>query len=370
MNFLLSGYYGFGNAGDEAVLAAILDQVGDLAPGGAHFVVTAGDPAVTVALHGHHVHNNRPHRVDAVPRQHPRQLARAIKACDVFISGGGSLLQDVTSLRNIVYYTTLIRFARLSHKPVMIYAQGIGPLIRPLSQKLARAAVQSARAISVRDEDSKRLLQRIGVRRNIEVTADPVWALTPAASASRDGETNADAAPGNPATWGISLRPWPGYEYDPRHSSVIAAGLRRARETGGARFRFLPMQWSSDRDIIGGLYEAGRDELVDTSGLHPRAIMAECGRCDVMIAMRLHALIFAAAQRVPCVAINYDPKVEALAHLIGAPLLQDLSASELAKLPDAVRAARPIPTARLDELQRAARRNAELAVGLARGGRL
>jgi polysaccharide pyruvyl transferase CsaB len=362
MNFLLSGYYGFGNAGDEAVLAAILDHLGERAPDGSRFVVTAGDPAATRALHG-----KRSHRVDAVPRQHPRQLVQAIRLCDVFISGGGSLLQDVTSLRNIVYYTSLIRFARFSRKPVMIYAQGIGPLIRPLSQKLARAAVQSARAITVRDEDSKRLLQRIGVRRNIEVTADPVWALAPADSPMHDERIGIGAIKGNPMTWGISLRPWPGYEYNPEHSHTIADGLRRAREAGDARFRFLPMQWSTDRDILDGLYEAGHDELVNTSGLHPRHIMAECGRCDVMIAMRLHALIFAAAQGVPCVAINYDPKVEALAHLMGAPLLQDLSASELAKLPNSVQSAQPMPAERLDALQHAARRNAELAVGLARG---
>ena len=61
-----------------------------------------------------------------------------MKTCDAFISGGGSLLQDVTSLRNIVYYTGLIRMAGVAKKPAMIYAQGIGPLKKPLSQKLTR----------------------------------------------------------------------------------------------------------------------------------------------------------------------------------------------------------------------------------------
>jgi polysaccharide pyruvyl transferase CsaB len=154
MHFFLSGYYGYGNAGDEAVLAAILEALQAQKPG-AQFTIASGDPAATKARFG------TEYSLDAVPRQGPRQLAAAIKRCDVFISGGGSLLQDVTSLRNIVYYTSLMRFARLSRKPVAVYAQGIGPLLRPLSQKLARAAVQSARVITVRDEDSKTLLQRI-----------------------------------------------------------------------------------------------------------------------------------------------------------------------------------------------------------------
>jgi polysaccharide pyruvyl transferase CsaB len=351
MHFFLSGYYGYGNAGDEAVLAAILEALRAQKPT-ALFTVASGDAAATKARFGSE------YSLQAVPRQGPRELAAAIKSCDVFISGGGSLLQDVTSLRNIVYYTALMRFARLSRKPVAVYAQGIGPLLRPLSQKLARAAVQSARVITVRDEDSKALLQRIGVRRNIEVTADPVWNLTPASdevTSTRNGFAK---------TFALSLRPWPGYEFDPANSSTIRDGLRALKQKCGARMRFVPMQASSDSSI-GELLREGNDDNVDTTNLHPRAIMAACGNCDVMIAMRLHALIFAAAQGVPCVAVNYDPKVAALAKLIGAPLLQDLSESELARLPEAVQTAQPMTSERLRQLQSSARRSAELVSQLA-----
>jgi polysaccharide pyruvyl transferase CsaB len=351
MHFFLSGYYGYGNAGDEAVLAAILEALQAQKPD-ARFTIASGDPAATKARFGNE------YSLDAVPRQGPRELAGAIKRCDVFISGGGSLLQDVTSLRNIVYYTSLMRFARLSRKPVAVYAQGIGPLLRPLSQKLARAAVQSARVITVRDEESKALLQRIGVRRNIEVTADPVWNLTPASSAV------ASTRSGNGKTFALSLRPWPGYEFDPAKSGTIRNGLRALKDANGAHLRFVPMQASTDASIGEWLRE-GNDETIDTADLHPRAIMASCGNCDVMIAMRLHALIFAAAQGVPCVAVNYDPKVEAMAKIIGAPLLQDLSESELARLPEAVQTAQPLSRERLEQLQSSARRSPEMVCQLA-----
>ena len=132
MNFLLSGYYGFGNAGDEAVLAAILQSI--LAQqASARFTVTSGNPRQTVQCF-----NSAGTPVSAIPRQEPRALLRALRGCDAFISGGGSLLQDVTSLRNVVYYTALIRFAQVLRKPVMIYAQGVGPLRRPIAQRLAR----------------------------------------------------------------------------------------------------------------------------------------------------------------------------------------------------------------------------------------
>src|SRR5947208_2546495 len=119
MNILISGYYGFRNGGDEGVLAAILDHLEARLPAATVYTVTSGDAEYTERLHG-----TEKRRVRAIPRQSPGPLLQAIRACDLFISGGGSLLQDATSLRNVVYYSTLIRLARMFEKPVMIYGQG------------------------------------------------------------------------------------------------------------------------------------------------------------------------------------------------------------------------------------------------------
>lgn len=359
MNFLLSGYYGYANAGDEAVLAAILEALAPRVASGSRFVVTAGDPARTVELH-----NAPQHEVDAIPRQAPRALLGAMRACDVFISGGGSLVQDVTSLRNVVYYTGLMRLARLSRKPFMIYAQGVGPLHKPLSQKLARVAMQGARVITVRDPESKALLQRIGVRREIEVTADPVWAL----NCEAEGEQGSEEPK---PVWCASLRSWLHGEDKSRAEAATFQTLCHAARAAGAQIRFLPMQPPNDGPVIEANYkqfaDVGQDTIIDTLNLHPRAIMAAAGRCQIMIAMRLHALIFAAAQGVSCVAINYDPKVAALAQLIGAPLLNSedfLTSDAKARLAAAVAAAKPPDANVLRELKVKALRNADLAAGL------
>lgn len=342
MNFFLSGYYGYSNAGDEAVLASILEALAGQKPD-ATFTVTSGDPAGTEARYGRQ-------GVRAIGRQSPRGLAQGIRACDVFISGGGSLLQDVTSLRNAVYYTGLLRLARLSRKPTMIYAQGIGPLLRPLSRKLTRIAATHARAVTVRDKDSAQLLRRIGVRRPVEVTADPVWALTP-------DYVDPTIIRG---VWLAGLRSWEGEGFDLASPQTIE---NWHAATDSKIVRYIPMQPHADGPVMKPYLVAG-DELVDTANLHPRAIMARCGAGEAMIAMRLHALIFAAAQGVPCVAINYDPKVQALAEIIGAPLLENLSRDELARLPEAVAAAQPMSPGHRDELKAAALRNAEIAARL------
>lgn len=349
MRFLLSGYYGYDNAGDEAVLAAILAHINAQAPG-SEFVATSGAPQTTAKLHA-----GADYGLRCVGRDDFAGLWREIKQCDVFISGGGSLLQDVTSLRNIVYYTGLMRLAQLARKPVMVYAQGIGPLKRPLSQKLTRIALQhkNTRIIAVRDPDSKALLEKIGVRKNIEVTADPVWALPPRGSATRPRQ-------GSSPLWMVSLRTWLNAGV-PDAEAALLASIREAAKAQNATLQFLAMQPERDRALMESLGVAPQ-EILDTANRHPSEIMALTGACDLMIAMRLHALIFAAAQGVPCIAVSYDPKVTSLANLIGAPVVVNASPGELAKLHTARVA--PPQAATIEELQNKARRNATLALGI------
>ncbi len=354
MRFLLSGYYGYQNAGDEAVLAAITQQIGALAPG-AQFVATSGAPAQTSAQ----LIANGEYSLRGVARDDFKNLWCEMKACDVFISGGGSLLQDVTSLRNIMYYTGLLRMAGIAKKPAMIYAQGIGPLKKPFSQKLTRIALnhKNTRVIAVRDPESKALLQKIGVRKNIEITADPVWALEPSGQKAATKSAN--------PLWCVSLRSWLDAS-TPNAEDALLKSIRAAAAKENATLQFLAMQPERDGALMESL-GVQKNEILETQDRTPSEIMALAGRCDLMIAMRLHALIFAAAQGVPCVAVSYDPKVSALAKLIGAPVVANASETELAKLQSAASAAPP-STSGVAELQVKARRNAELAVGLAKAG--
>lgn len=305
----------------------------------AQFVATSGDPELTRSIHG----------CEAIGRQSPKEILANIRACDLFISGGGSLIQDVTSLRNVVYYTGLIRMARMARKPVMIYAQGVGPLRKPISQKLARGAFQSANLITVRDPDSKALLEKIGVKKPVEVTADPVWDLPPRI----DEEVNEPR-------WIVALRSWPGAEVGSLRRLVDE--VRATAGTCGMRLRFLPMQPGPDHEILHGLASFG--EVLQVGKEHPSLTLGRAGQARLMLAMRLHALIFAASQGVPIVAVNYDPKVASLAKLLGAPLIQDPSEASLAKLPEAIAAARKPDPALIEQFKLKARRNAELAVGL------
>src|SRR5207302_4347621 len=111
-------------------------------------------------------------------RTRPREVVTALRESDLLLSGGGSLLQDRTSLRSLLYYLGVIRLAIGMRRRFMVFAQGIGPLLRPAARRLTSSLLARACAISVRDAASQSLLQSLpGAKRlpAIEVTADPAF---------------------------------------------------------------------------------------------------------------------------------------------------------------------------------------------------
>lgn len=163
MRVLLSGYYGFDNAGDDAVLFAIIQALREVLPD-IEITVLSNQPEKTAEQFG----------VRAVDRWSKGGLLKAVKNCDVLISGGGSLLQDVTSKNGILYYLGIIKLAQVLRKKVMIYAQGIGPIAEPRNRSLTAKILNRVQVITVRDLDSRNALMEMGVYREVLVCVDPV----------------------------------------------------------------------------------------------------------------------------------------------------------------------------------------------------
>jgi len=309
-HLVLSGYYGFGNAGDEAILCSIIDLLREAAREAGEelrFTVLSADPAAT---------SDRLN-VQAVGRTDLRRIIGAMRRADAFLSGGGGLLQDVTGYRlSVVYYLGLVLLARLLGLPAILYAQGIGPLTRPFNRLLVRLLVNRATFVSVRDEGSLRELQQLGVTRPpVTVTADPVFALAAAASPKVDAVLG-KLAPGV-VRIGISVRPWPP---GGRYLAEIAAAADRLAGEMPAQLVLIPMYPSKDLPAcreLAGLLRA--EPVILEDELCPQELLAVFEHLDLVLAMRLHALVFAAKAGLPMVGIGYDPKVEALLLRLGLP---------------------------------------------------
>jgi polysaccharide pyruvyl transferase CsaB len=304
---VISGYYGFRNSGDEAVLQSILNalQKQSQALGiSIEPIVLSIDPEWTSATYG----------VKSVHRMKLVEVRQAIYESAGLISGGGSLLQDVTGSKSIPYYLGIIKLAQWMGRPTFIYAQGIGPVNRKLFHPLIKSVFRKCTYISVRDEQSRELLLSMGLeQKNIEVVPDPVMGLSLPEDA--DASTQSSELSNSLPVIGISVRYW---ELDRRELEALTQGLIKANREIPLHLRFLPFHIPSDNEasryvmekLKGSITEHGGQVSICEDAIHPQQMLREVGQCDVLIGMRLHSLIYAAGRRVPLIGISYDPKID------------------------------------------------------------
>lgn len=312
---VISGYYGFHNSGDEAILYAMLMALGEAVPG-LEVTVFSKDPAYTA----------REFNVCSISRDNPLLVFNTIKQSDLLISGGGGLLQDITGPKSIIYYLGVVAMARLLGKPVFFYAQGIGPINTALGKALTGLIANHVNAITVRDPDSRDELKALGVTRpELTVTADPVLGLAPSVIDVKKGRKILSllGVDGRPVV-GVSVRPWKGLEGYKRAIAKVADDL--AGE--GWQVLLIPMHSPGDLETcreVAALM-GGRAILFDRHTDY-MSLLAVTAGLDLAIGMRLHFLIFSVLSGVPVVGVPYDPKVNSF--LQSAGLYLGLSAERL-----------------------------------------
>ncbi len=344
---LLGGYFGFGNVGDEAILCATVQGLRARLDDIEICVLSAG-PAETAQAYN----------VEAADRWRLRDVWREMRRADLFVLGSGSLIQDVTSRLSPAYYLGLLSLARLSGTPYVAHAQGVGPLRSGPYRRWTRRALRRARSVTARDAISARTLREIGVAHpQVQVVADPAFCLAPEHAALADALLEvADLGRERPLL-GAALRPFHGSERTPQ--VVAEALLQLARERGGA-VAVLPFLRPGDlepaSEVYARLAEAGCPaKVVGADPTSPAAWAALIARLDLLVGMRLHALIFAVAQQTPAVALSYDPKVDAIAADASMPMLPaGLATSDelLAVCREALTSADATASARAEAAQR------------------
>ena len=342
---LFSGYYGFDNAGDEAVLA-----------GGVQ-LLRAAAPDVEIAVLSHRPDRTRElHDLPGIQRMAGSEVRAALRGADLLLSGGGSLLQDRTSLRSLFYYLFILWLAQKSGCKTMVFAQGIGPLVRPISRRVTASVLRRTDAITVRDRASAELLGELGVRDPApQFAADPALVLEP--ERSERVQALLRSAEGEPV--GIAPRPCPGDE----HALNVTVRALRGGELQPLAWALYPAE---DEPLCRSLID-GVGQGVVASGLNPREWIALAAGCRAVLATRLHGLVFAASAGVPAVGLTYDPKVEAfLAELgmqpLGSP--ESVEAESLgAALEEAMNSGGPDPEV-VAALRERARLSGSVAAGL------
>ncbi|MCP3031459.1 polysaccharide pyruvyl transferase CsaB [Halobacillus sp. A1] len=299
MQIILSGYFGFQNTGDEAILYSMIQQI-RLEDPSIKITVLSNDPA----------HTRDTYDVYAVNRWSLKEVIKVIKRSDGLISGGGSLLQDVTGVKSVIYYTGVIGIAKLLQKPVIIYSQGIGPLNGKIAKKLTEFTMNKVDHLTVRDRDSKQLLTKMGIRKNIEVVPDSVMGLDDSLTESGREKDNSVII--------VCVRPWPSTQ---PYQQKFAHGLDLLAHQG-FEIVFLPMHGEEDAmcsQNIQSLMKEKSDILSQDLSLNEKINIITSSR--FLIGMRLHSLIFSAISNTPFVAVSYDPKIDSFVELMDQKVL-------------------------------------------------
>lgn len=321
---VLCGAYGRGNAGDEAILKSIVAELRSLDPDMPICVMTRRP-----------LQTRKTYRTEAVYLFNFFAYRKQMAKCKLYINGGGSLIQNVTSRRSLRFYLSTLKTARKLGCKVMMYGCGIGPVNHKSDRRLSgRIINENVDVITLRDQHSLAELQSMNVTKpRIVLAADPTVNLP---SASPENAISmlerAGLKPGEGQHYlGITVRPWPSFE---SKCSVIAAAAEYAYHTYGLIPVFIPIEARRDvgaaTQVASHLHQVPYAILSDCA--HAEQAIALFSQMDVVLSMRLHALVFAAAQGVPLVGIVYDPKVSSFLEFVGQDLHTPLEELEPDKL--------------------------------------
>lgn len=285
-DILISGYYGFDNFGDEAILGVLTKKLKEL---GANVCVLSKNPGKTSSLYG----------VKSIFSFDLIKVFNQIDKCDVLISGGGSLLQDVTSIKSLFYYLLIINMALFLNKKVIIFAQGIGPINSKFGRFLTKLALKKCTLVTVRDEKSLFLLRGWGINANL--VCDPLFDLQLVRS-----------FPSNKV--GIQLR---GFK-TLKENLLIKLAEQINKDFSDKEIEIYSFQDSLDLDVCKRfeLILRSINPIIQTKLVYnqnSQEILEKISKLDYMIAMRFHANLIALKYGIKTLAICYDEKVEKLA---------------------------------------------------------
>ncbi|MBZ9752584.1 polysaccharide pyruvyl transferase CsaB [Deinococcus sp. HMF7604] len=280
MKVTVSGYYGFGNTGDEAIALAITRE---LRKYGASPLLLSNTPEETARTYG----------CESEARMQPAAVLGALVRSGVLLSGGGGLLQDKTSARTLTYYLAVIRLGKLLRRRVVVFNQSVGPLSAQGGRKVA-AALRGVQVI-VRDQGSVDTLAALGVQ--AQLGGDPALLLPPTPGLRRD-PMRVVVAPRGDVT-----------EATERLRDVV-----RALQAEGRRVTALSFMPDHDDEAAHSL---GADEVLSTRD--PQVALDAIAGSGYVVGVRLHAVILAAASGTPFSGIAYDPKVQGFCTDAGAP---------------------------------------------------
>ena len=288
--YVISGYIGFDNFGDEAIAKTLISHL--KLKNVEKITVLSSNPHKTARLY-------------EVYSAHFLKFFKPILESDVLISGGGSLLQDITSLKSLIYYLAVIVTALVFNKKVIIFAQGFTPFRTKIGKFFTKFVLQYCDKIYVRDAKSQEILKKMDL--DSELVADPVFGIEIPKIENKEGV-------------GIQLRDF----HTLTDEFLKNLAFTVAKKFKGKKIKLYSLQDALDLPVLEKFAKMLKENEIDSEiyrNLTVEKTIEEISKLEYLIGMRFHANLVAAKAGVKVLGINYDIKVLNLAQHVGFPLI-------------------------------------------------
>ena len=324
---VLMGYYGFNNSGDETLLYSMIKNL-KAKKDDIRLLVLSKVPKETEKTYG----------VYSLNRYNLLRAKKELKKSHLFIFGGGSLIQDVTSDKSLWYYLNVLKMALSAKIPVMLYANGIGPVNREKNKEMVAKILNKVDVITLRDEQSLDTVKSMGVTGNIVVTADPALSMTGIDESAARKLLCDEKIPDERKLLGISIREFE--ECNERFWCELSYAVDEICKNHNLTPLWMPLKHPDDIGISKTIQSKMKTKgYVLEKEYSAEEIVGITGCCEMVIGMRLHSLIYAATQNVPTLNISYDPKVSGFVDYLGTSTalnIKDLTKETLIKEADEI----------------------------------
>jgi polysaccharide pyruvyl transferase WcaK-like protein len=246
-------------------------------------------------------------------------------ACEldlIVICGGGQLLDwgGPWAFPYTLFKWSLL--AKCARAECIFLNNGAGPLDAPLSRWFIRRALAMADYVSLRDRASDELLRKIGFQGKIKVVADNAWGLR-----LPDGITRWSSEPKKelvigiaPMAYGDSSRHWVDDNLGYRNLIDSLAEFSAELLRRGHRIRLFSSDIWFDFQAIADLEATiqkndpalAADRVTRELVADIDELLGALSRVDCYVTCRFHGIVFASLLNVPTIALAPHPKVTTL----------------------------------------------------------
>ena len=280
LKIVICGYYGHKNLGDEAIFSVINKKLREIYPGADIHIINS---------------------------KNPFKNALAMWHTDLFIFGGGSLLQNSTSNASLFYYLAIIHIAHAFAKRTIMLSNGIGPIenryfSRNILSKIIAKSVDAFDFISVRDTDSQKSLAKMLPHRKIHLIRDPAFSFAPQISKTDKSNAKKECFVYIPCARGLNKS---------KISLVdLTKSLRKLEKSFEIPVAIVVLNPEEDLQVAKELSKHLENSKILCPGT-PSELFSILKNVKFVISQRYHGTLFSYLCQIPTLSISNDPKMHA-----------------------------------------------------------